>query len=85
MMKQRKGLLITGIAGTIITLLCCATPVLVILLGVVGLGAMTGYLDYILFPILGFFIILTLYAYRKQKRSNPEESCCTPKKVKKEL
>jgi len=33
------------------------------------LSALTGYLDYVLFPVLGLFILLTLYAvWRRQKR-----------------
>lgn len=58
-----------GIIGTIIAALCCFTPVLVILLGAIGLSALTGYLDYVLFPALGFFIFLTFYAvWRRKKR-----------------
>lgn len=54
--------------GTIIAALCCFTPVLVILFGIVGLSALVGYLDYVLFPALAFFIALTIYAvYRRRK------------------
>jgi hypothetical protein len=35
---------------------------LVVLLGAVGLGAVTGYLDYVLLPALAFFVGLTIYA-----------------------
>lgn len=67
-MNDRK-LLGTGIAGTVIAALCCFTPVLVVLLGVVGLSAVLGWIDYVLFPALAFFIGLTIYAvYRRQKR-----------------
>ena len=62
-------LLGTGVVGTVIVALCCFTPLLVILLGVVGLSAALGWLDYVLFPALAFFIGLTMYAvYRRQKR-----------------
>jgi len=58
-----------GIVGTVIAALCCFTPVLVILLGAVGLAAMVGWLDVVLLPALAFFIGLTLYAvWRRQKR-----------------
>ena len=57
----------TGIVSTVIVAICCFTPALVILFGAVGLGAITGYLDYVLFPALGFFIILTIYAIMKRK------------------
>lgn len=61
----------TGIIGTVLAALCCFTPVLVILLGAVGLSALTGYLDYVLLPALGIFIVLTIYAvWRRQSRSN---------------
>lgn len=57
-----KGILTTGIIGTIIAALCCFTPILVILLGVVGLSGIVGYLDYVLLPALAFFVLLTIYA-----------------------
>ena len=40
-----KSLLWTGITGATLAILCCATPLLVILLGAVGLSALTGYLE----------------------------------------
>jgi len=59
----------TGIIGTIIAALCCFTPVLVILVSAVGLSAIIGYLDYVLFPALAFFLLLTIYAvWRRQSR-----------------
>jgi mercuric ion transport protein len=67
-MNDRK-LLRLGIFGVAITALCCFTPVLVLLLGIVGLSAITGYLDYVLLPALMFFVLLTAYAlWRKQNR-----------------
>lgn len=41
--------------------LCGFTPVLIVPLGAIGLGWVTGYLDVILFPALAVFLILTLY------------------------
>lgn len=67
-MDRNKKLLGAGIAGTVIAALCCFTPVLVTLFGVVGLSALVGYLDYVLLPALAFFLGLTIYAvYRRQK------------------
>lgn len=61
-------LLATGVVGTIIAALCCFTPVLVILFGAVGLSAIVGYLDFVLLPALGIFILITIYAvWRKSK------------------
>lgn len=66
-----RKLLGIGIVGTVVVALCCFTPVLVILLGVVGLSAMLGWIDYVLFPALAFFIALTVYAvWRRQRHKN---------------
>ena len=63
-----KKLLGIGITGTVIAALCCFTPVLIVVLGVVGLSAALGWLDYVLLPALAFFIGLTIYAvYRWRK------------------
>ncbi|HMQ93455.1 MAG TPA: mercury resistance system transport protein MerF [Amaricoccus sp.] len=62
-------LIATGIVGTVIAALCCFTPVLVVLLGAVGLSAWLGWLDYVLLPALAFFVALTVYAvWRRQRR-----------------
>ena len=65
---QGSWLLRMGVIGAIITALCCFTPVLVILVGVVGLSAIVGYLDLVLFPALGIFVLLTIYALWKRRR-----------------
>ena len=59
---DNKTLLKTGVAGSVVAALCCATPVLVILFGVVGLSAWVGWLDYVLIPALLVFIGITIYA-----------------------
>jgi mercuric ion transport protein len=65
-MNQNK-LLRIGVAGTVVAALCCFTPILVILLGTIGLASLVGYLDYVLFPALAFFLALTIYAlWRRQ-------------------
>ena len=64
---MKNSLLTTGIVGTIIAALCCFTPILVVLLGVVGLSAIVGYLDFVLMPALVFFIGLTVYALWRRK------------------
>ncbi len=66
-------LLKTGIIGTVVAALCCFTPVLVVLFGAVGLSAWVGYLDVVLFPALGIFLAITVYALIRRKRS---EACC---------
>ena len=66
-MLKNSTLLKLGIGGTIITALCCFTPILVILFSVVGLGALTGYLDYVLIPSVIIFIGITIYALQKRR------------------
>ena len=67
-------LLITGLIGTVIAALCCFTPILVVMLGVVGLSALTGLLDYVLIPALVFFVLLTIYALVRRTRSQQENT-----------
>ncbi len=67
-MKDR-ALLTTGVVGTILTALCCFTPVLVVLLTGVGLSAAIGYLDLVLLPALVIFAGLTVYALWCRKRN----------------
>jgi mercuric ion transport protein len=57
-----------GIIGAVVTALCCFTPILVLLLGAVGLGALTGYLDYVLLPALAFFVGLIVYAVIRKRK-----------------
>ncbi len=59
---MNKKLFTTGLIGTVIAALCCFTPMLVLLLGAVGLSAMVGWLDYVLLPALGIFVAITVYA-----------------------
>jgi mercuric ion transport protein len=60
-----RTLLKVGLVGTVIAALCCFTPVLVVLFGAVGLSAYVGMLDYVLFPALGLFAVITVYALWK--------------------
>jgi mercuric ion transport protein len=67
--KLLKKRFYAALTGTIVVALCCFTPVLVILLAAVGLSYFTPYLDYVLFPALAALIIMTIYSYRKWKKS----------------
>lgn len=60
-MDDRK-LLRRGIIGSVITAICCFTPALVVLLGVLGLSAWLAWLDYVLLPALMLFLGMTAYA-----------------------
>lgn len=63
----------TGIVGSIIAALCCFTPILAILLGSLGLGWLTGYLDYVLFPVLFIFLGLIIYGLYRQRSVKPQQ------------
>ncbi|WP_298498571.1 mercury resistance system transport protein MerF [uncultured Maritimibacter sp.] len=65
---MKDKLLLTGVIGTVIAALCCFTPVLVVLLGAVGLLALAGVLEYDLIPSLVFFVLLTIYALARRAR-----------------
>ena len=69
-------LLKVGALGTIVAAFCCFTPVLVVLLGVMGLSALTGYLDYMLLPTFCIFFIIMIYALVQRQKSSQE--CCGP-------
>ncbi len=63
--QSSKRRLYAALAGTAAVALCCFTPILVIALGAVGLGALTPYLDYALFPALGVLFTVTVLSYRR--------------------
>ena len=67
---MNDNLLRTGIIGTFIAALCCFTPLLVGLLGVVGLSAVVGNLDYVLMPALAMFVLITIYAVIRRARNS---------------
>ncbi|OOY05385.1 MULTISPECIES: mercury resistance system transport protein MerF [unclassified Thioclava] len=67
--KKNDRLLKYGLIGTVLVALCCFTPILVILLGAVGLSALMGWLDIVLLPALAVFIGITLYALWQRQRT----------------
>lgn len=79
---SRRKLIWTGGIGTIVAAICCFTPALVVLLGVLGLSAWRGWIDYVVFPALAVFIGVLgygLFLHRcgrasAQCRMGPEKS-----------
>ncbi len=65
---NNRKLLRTGMIGSAIAALCCFTPILVVLVGVIGLSAIVPWLDYVLFPALFAFIGITIYALLRRNR-----------------
>lgn len=78
-MAKSETYIKTGGVGAVIAAICCFTPVLVILLGIIGLGAITGYLDYLLLPAL--LICLGLLAYGIVLRKKEQAACCDQKNL----
>lgn len=68
MHKPSKTGLYASAIGTGVVALCCFTPLLVAVLGIVGLSAFTPYLDYVLFPALALCIIIFWISYRNYKQ-----------------
>ncbi|MCH8209468.1 MAG: mercury resistance system transport protein MerF [Nitrospinae bacterium] len=66
---MNKKLLNTGIIGTIVTALCCFTPALVFLFGILGLSSWLSGLDYVLLPALVVFLGITIYALAMRQTS----------------
>ncbi len=66
-MKDR--LLQIGIVGSVVAALCCFTPILVVLLGALGLSGLIGVLDYVLLPALAIFLAITGYALWKRRQT----------------
>jgi len=60
------ALIKTGAIGAVVAAVCCATPILVIALGAVGLSALAGDLDYVLLPALA--VCLGIAGYRLTRR-----------------
>jgi mercuric ion transport protein len=67
--KNSKKAFISAVVGTVLIALCCFTPVLVGVLGILGLGFLTHYLDYALLPAFLVMLIVTVMAYRKWQRA----------------
>jgi len=69
---SKKGLY-TALSGTVLVAICCFTPILVILLGTVGLSALTPYLDIVLLPVLFIMIALIIVSYLRWRKSTEEQ------------
>ena len=60
-----------GIISAAVRCLACLTPVAVLALGAIGLGAWTGHLDAVLLLLLAGFVALVAYRYRIARRTTP--------------
>lgn len=67
---RNNTLLASGVVGTMIAAVCCFTPILAILLGAVGLAAVVGWLDYVLFPAMAIFLGIVACALLRRSRDD---------------
>jgi len=70
--QDTKKVWIGAVLGVVLVALCCFTPLLVTVLALVGLSALTPYLDYMLFPALVVLVIVAVMSYRKWRQSTHE-------------
>ncbi|MFZ5673192.1 MAG: mercury resistance system transport protein MerF [Pseudomonadota bacterium] len=68
-----RALIRIGAAGATVAAICCATPVLAVLLPLVGLGAWLVRADLVLFPLLAVSLGLIAWGvYRRRTKA----ACC---------
>jgi mercuric ion transport protein len=65
---QNSKLIGMGTAGAVLSMLCCVTPVLAVLLGALGLTAFVAKLDYVLMPVFVASIALVVFALVRRRR-----------------
>lgn len=66
--RSRKSFMAAAI-GTAVVALCCFTPLLVLVFGIVGLSFLTPYLDYVLLPALVVLLVVTVVSYRQWRKA----------------
>ena len=66
--RSRKSWMAAAL-GTAVVALCCFTPLLVLMLGLMGLSVLTPYLDYVLLPALVVLLGITVVSYRKWRKA----------------
>jgi mercuric ion transport protein len=62
-----RSLIATGGVATVLAVICCATPLLAVVLGAIGLTAWIAKADYVVLPVLIFGVALAgVGLYRRQ-------------------
>lgn len=59
---------VLSVLGAALACFACLTPIAVLALGAIGLGAWTGRLDLVLVPVLVAFVAVALYRHRIRRR-----------------
>ena len=71
-----RSLITTGAIGAIVAAICCATPLLAIGFGALGLTAWLSKADYVLIPAL--VICLGLVGFGLYRRRSAAQACYDP-------
>jgi mercuric ion transport protein len=67
--RSNRSLIATGAIGALLAAICCATPLLAVLLGAIGLSTWLAKADYVLIPALLLSLaLLGLGLYRRRLR-----------------
>ncbi len=69
-----RSLITTGAIGGIVAAICCATPLLAIAFGALGLTAWLSKADYVLIPAL--LVCLGLVGFGLYRRRSAAQACC---------
>jgi mercuric ion transport protein len=65
-----RALVATGVVGAVVAAVCCATPLLAVLFGAVGLTAWLAKADYVVIPALIFCLgLIAVGLYRRRVHS----------------
>lgn len=75
-MQADRTLITTGAVGAILAAICCATPLLAVAFGALGLTAWLSKADYIVIPAL--LICLGLIGVGLYRRRVTASACCAP-------
>lgn len=67
-MDRNTRLIGTGVAGALLSMLCCLTPVLVILFTALGFTAYVAKLDYVLIPAFAASVALVIFGVLRRRR-----------------
>ncbi|OEC98870.1 mercury resistance system transport protein MerF [Rhizobium sp. YK2] len=74
---NNRALFRTGVIGAVVAALCCATPILGIALGAIGLSALAAKADYVLIPVLVASLgLIGIGLYRRNASAPAVIDCC---------
>jgi mercuric ion transport protein len=68
-MDQNTKLIGTGVAGVLLSVLCCLTPALMLLFGALGISAYVSKTGYVLVPVFVASFALIIVAIVRKRRS----------------